>query len=306
MRAAHGPIEAPGSNRPGHRRHRVVRAVLGAILGFGALNAFAGGYYGLSGAAGVPRVWLSGSPFSSYVIPSLILLVVVGGSLLLATIAVLARWRSDRWVAIGAGLVLTVWLAVQIAILGYVSWMQPVTVIAAVAIIGLASLLPAAVPARGMTMDDAASRFLAERRIAVTGVSRTPQEHGSNVVYRRLRDRGYEVFAVNPNAVVVEGDRVYHDLRSIPGGVGAVVIATRPEHAEATIRECIELGIKQVWMHRAFGVGSVSSAATELGRSQGITVIDGGCPCMFKPAADPGHRVMRRLLTLTGKVPRSV
>jgi predicted CoA-binding protein len=80
----------------------------------------------------------------------------------------------------------------------------------------------------------AASEFLEHRRIAVTGVSRTPKSHGSNIVYQRLRQRGYEVFAVNPNADEVEGDRCYHDLRSIPGGVDAVVIGTRPETAEKT------------------------------------------------------------------------
>ena len=71
---------------------------------------------------------------------------------------------------------------------------------------------------------EAASEFLACKRVAVTGVSREPKNHGSNVVYKRLRDRGYEVFAVNPNAEEVEGDPSYHDLRSIPGGVEAVVI----------------------------------------------------------------------------------
>src|SRR4029453_6140367 len=100
---------------------------------------------------------------------------------------------------------------------------------------------------------DAATQFLANRRIAVTGVSRTPESHGGNIVYQRLRDRGYQGFAVNPNADTVEGDECYHDLKSIPGGVDAVVIATRPEIALATMRECAELGIKYVWMHRSFG-----------------------------------------------------
>jgi uncharacterized protein len=104
----------------------------------------------------------------------------------------------------------------------------------------------------------AASEFLANRRIAVTGVSRQPKNHGSNVVYQRLRKRGYEVFAVNPNVDEVEGDRCYHDLRSIPGGVDAVVIATKPERAEDTMRECADLGIKHVWMHRGPGARSVS------------------------------------------------
>jgi uncharacterized protein len=155
-------------------------------------------------------------------------------------------------------------------------------------------------------MKDATSAFLAHKRIAVTGVSRHPKDHGSNVVYKRLRDRGYDVFAVNPSADTVEGDPCYHDLRSIPGGVEAVVIGTRPEHAEATMHECAELGIEHVWMHRGPGAGSVSPAATEYGRSHGIHVIDGGCPCMFGPTADPGHRLMRLVFTLSGNVPREV
>jgi predicted CoA-binding protein len=151
---------------------------------------------------------------------------------------------------------------------------------------------------------EAASEFLAKKRVAVTGVSRTPKTHGSNSVYKRLRERGYEVFAINPNADEVEGDRCYPDLTSIPGGVQAVVIGTRPERADETIRECAELGIKHVWMHWGAGESSVSAAATEYGREQGITVIDGGCPLMFGPTADLGHKVMR--LALAGRVPKQV
>ena len=156
------------------------------------------------------------------------------------------------------------------------------------------------------TVKDAAAAFLANKRIAVTGVSRNPKGHGSNVVYSRLRDRGYEVFAVNPNTEQVEGDPCYPDLRSIPGGVDAVVIATRPELAEATMSECAELGIKHAWMHRSFGPGSVSATATGYGRRHGIEVIDGGCPCMFDPTSDTGHKAMRVLFTLTGNVPKRV
>ena len=156
------------------------------------------------------------------------------------------------------------------------------------------------------TINEAASDFLGHERVAVTGVSREPKSHGSNTVYKRLRERGYEVFAVNPNADEVEGDPAFHDLRSIPGGVEAVVIGTRPERAEQTMRECAELGIKHVWMHRGPGRGSVSETATAYGRERGITVIDGGCPCMFGPTADPGHKAMRLIFTLTGNVPKRV
>ena len=152
------------------------------------------------------------------------------------------------------------------------------------------------------SIKDAAAEFLADTRIAVTGVSRTPKTHGSNNVYRRLRERGYQVFAVNPNTDKVEGDPSYPDLASIPGGVQAVVIGTRPEIAEDTMRECAELGIKHVWMHRGPGAGSVSDAATSYGRARGITVIDGGCPLMFGPTADLGHKIMRRVYA--GHVPK--
>ncbi len=159
-----------------------------------------------------------------------------------------------------------------------------------------------------MKTKDVASEFLGHRRVAVTGVSRrNPQGHGSNVVYKRLRDRGYQVFAVNPNADEVEGDPCYHDLKSIPEGVDWVLIGTRPGTAETTMRECVELGITRVWMHRPpFGEGSVSDEATAYGRANGVTVIDGACPCMFAPTSDPGHRVMLTIGRLTGKIPGQI
>src|SRR5262245_37320660 len=142
------------------------------------------------------------------------------------------------------------------------------------------------------SIEEAASVFLANKRVAVTGVSRTPKTHGSNNVYRRLRERGYDVFAVNPNAREVEGDQCYPDLKPIPGGVEAVVIGTRPAITDETMRECAELGIKHVWMHHGPGGGSVSDTATAYGRQPDITVIDGGCPLMFGPTSDFGHRLI--------------
>jgi len=156
------------------------------------------------------------------------------------------------------------------------------------------------------TIKAAATDFLACRRIAVTGVSREAKEHGANIVFTRLKERGYDVFAVNPNAERVEGVSAHHDLGSIPGGVEAVVIATAPEHAESTVREAATLGITKVWMHRSFGGGSVSEPAVRFGREHGMTVIDGGCPLMFGPTADGGHKVMCALLKMTGAVPRAV
>ena len=102
-----------------------------------------------------------------------------------------------------------------------------------------------------MKIADAAQTFLSQHRIAVTGVSREGTQHGANVVYQRLKDRGYTGFAVNPNTPEVDGDRTYPDLASIPGGVDAVVIGTSAAHAPATMREIVDLGIKYAWMHRS-------------------------------------------------------
>ena len=70
------------------------------------------------------------------------------------------------------------------------------------------------------------------------------------------------------------------------------------------MRECVDLGIKHVWMHRGHGAGSVSATATPYRREHGITVIDGGCPLMFDPTADLNHKFMR--VVLRSHVPKTV
>jgi hypothetical protein len=120
----------------------MIRCLLGGLLAFGALNAFGGGYYGLSGAKGVPTEWLEGSPFKDHTIPSFILFAIVGGSFLVAAVAVCARSRMARASALTAGMVVLIWIVVQVASIGYVSWMQPATAIGGLLILVLAWGLP--------------------------------------------------------------------------------------------------------------------------------------------------------------------
>lgn len=151
---------------------------------------------------------------------------------------------------------------------------------------------------------EAVESFLAQKRIAVAGVSRSKNE-AANIVYRKLRDSGYQVFPVNPNASELEGETCYADLKSVPGGVDAVVIATHPRVAGQIVRECAELGISHVWMHRSFGRGSVSDDAVGYCREHGIRVIPGGCPMMFCEPVDFGHKCMRWISKLTGGLPKA-
>ncbi|MDX2034660.1 MAG: CoA-binding protein [Blastocatellia bacterium] len=145
-------------------------------------------------------------------------------------------------------------------------------------------------------------RFLSVRRIAVAGVSRDPMQAANNV-YRKLKAAGYQVFAVNPNATEVEGDPCYPTLAALPEAVEAVVIVTRPELAAQLVRECGDLGIGHVWLHRSFGEGSVSDEAIRECERLGINCLTGGCPVMYCAPVDFGHRCMRWILRWQGRVP---
>ena len=147
--------------------------------------------------------------------------------------------------------------------------------------------------------------FLAQKRIAVAGVSRDDRGHpAGNLIYRRLKSTGHDVFAVNPNTPTFEGDRCYPDLKSIPGGVDGVVIVTRPETTARIVRDCSDAGVRRVWMHESLVKGSsVSSDAVEYCRAHGIGVIAGGCPMMYGDGVDFGHTCMRWVLKLKGKLP---
>ena len=150
------------------------------------------------------------------------------------------------------------------------------------------------------TLQRTAKDFLALKRIAVAGVSRKG-DVAANVIYKKLHKSGYEVFPVNPNADEVEGDKCYHNLSDIPGGVDGVVIATHPSVTLQLVKDCGEQGIRNIWMHRSFGQGSVDDDAVKLGKELGLTVIPGSCPMMFCEPVDIAHKCMRWFLRVSGK-----
>jgi predicted CoA-binding protein len=144
--------------------------------------------------------------------------------------------------------------------------------------------------------------FLAQKRIVVAGVSRHSGQ-AANAIYCKLRDAGYAVTPINPNAETVEGDQCYPDLVSVPDPVDGVVIATAPAATMTVVRECQEKGVRRVWMHRSFGQGSVSDEAADYCRKHGIDVIVGGCPMMFCQPVDPAHKVMCWVLGMMRRLP---
>jgi uncharacterized protein len=152
-------------------------------------------------------------------------------------------------------------------------------------------------------MPASVSEFLAGKRLVVAGVSRQPNQP-ANAIFRKLRDSGFEVFAVNPNASEIEGVRCYSDITSVPGPIDGVVVATHPRVALDVVRQCAEKSVPRVWFHRSFGAGSVSDEAVRECDALGIKSIVGGCPLMYCDPVDPAHRCFRWLLGFGGRVPR--
>lgn len=136
-------------------------------------------------------------------------------------------------------------------------------------------------------------RFLQSERVAVVGVSRNPKEF-ANAVYREFRDRGYEVFPVNPNTDEVEGVRCYRTIAELPD-VDGVLIMVPAAGAAQVVEQCAARGIERVWLHRGAGQGSVTDEAVDAARAAGIDVVDGACPLMFLPDTGWFHRLHRRL-----------
>jgi len=155
-------------------------------------------------------------------------------------------------------------------------------------------------------LDNLVQDFLAQKKIAVVGVS-DKRDTGCNMTLKKFKENGYQVYAVNPRISTFEGEPCYADLRSIPEKVDAVFIQTNPKVTEEIIQQCADLGIKYVWMHcmmgtkpgLAAGMTSVSQAAVEICKANGIAVIPGACPNQFlKP--DFGHAMMRGMFGLFG------
>jgi predicted CoA-binding protein len=148
-------------------------------------------------------------------------------------------------------------------------------------------------------IDELVKDFLAQKKIAVVGVS-DKRETGCNMSYKKFKQAGYQVYGVNPRITEFEGDPCYPDLKSLPEKPDAVFILASPKVTEQIVQQCVDLGIKRVWMHcmmgtkpgLAAGMTSVSASAVEMCRANGITVIPGSCPNQFlKP--DFGHAMMR-------------
>ena len=150
-----------------------------------------------------------------------------------------------------------------------------------------------------MTSKAAVEDFLAQKTLAVVGVSRGGKKFG-NMAYKELRAKGYQVIPVHPNADSIEGDRCYPSLSALPEQVGGVLIVVPPDETEKVVREAVEAGIRRVWMQQ----GAESEAAIQTCEEQGVSAIHGECILMFAEPTGFGHRMHRWIWGMLGKLPR--
>jgi predicted CoA-binding protein len=155
-------------------------------------------------------------------------------------------------------------------------------------------------------IDDLVQGFLAQKVVAVVGVS-DKRDTGANRNYQTFKKRGYQVYAVNPRISAFDDAPCYPDLKSIPEKPDAVFMLTSPKVTEEIVQQCVDLGIKYIWMHCMMGTRpglsasstSVSQSAVEVCKVNGIAVIPGSCPAQFLEA-DFGHGLMRRVWNMFG------
>jgi uncharacterized protein len=138
--------------------------------------------------------------------------------------------------------------------------------------------------------------FLAQKTLAVVGVSRNAQKFG-NAIYKEMKAKGYTVYPVNPNAETIDGDKCYPSLAALPAGVGGVVVTVSPSKAEAVVNEAAQAGITRVWLQQ----GAQSGAAIKAAQDKGLKVVAGECLLMYARPAAGFHKFHGFIWKMVGK-----
>jgi uncharacterized protein len=154
-----------------------------------------------------------------------------------------------------------------------------------------------------MTTFTQIQEFLGEKRLAVIGVSRNPQDF-TRALFQELQRRQYDVVPVNPDVTEVAGQRCYAHVGDIQPAVEGALLMTRPAVTEQVVRECQAAGIRQIWMYRGTGTGAVSADAVKFCEANGISVVAGECPFMFLPETPWFHRFHGFCRKVTGNYPK--
>jgi len=150
-----------------------------------------------------------------------------------------------------------------------------------------------------MNTKKAIEEFLGHKYLAVAGVSRSGKDF-SNTAYRELKQKGYRLVPVNPNADSLEGERCFHRLTDIPDKPAGALLITNSAQTESVVRDAVEAGIRHLWIQQ----GCQSAGALELARKNGLSVVSGDCILMFAEPVASLHGFHRWIWKLLGRLPK--
>lgn len=139
--------------------------------------------------------------------------------------------------------------------------------------------------------------FITSKRIVVVGLSRNGKKFGNSVL-TELSKRGYEVFAVHPEAEEIGGTRCYPNLIALRGMVDAVVICISPGRVPDVLREAAAIGLKNVWLQQ----GAESPGAIAQAKELKLNLVAGKCILMYAPPVEGFHAWHRAFYRLFAKL----
>lgn len=138
--------------------------------------------------------------------------------------------------------------------------------------------------------------FCVTKRLALVGASNKPNSFGL-IAYTTLKQRGYELFPVNPNYQTVAGDRCYKSISDLPEGIESAVFMLTPELAVQSVAEAKTKGIRRIW----FQQGANYEAAIKSARDAGIDVVCKKCILMYAGEVTGIHAFHRFVNRLFGR-----
>ena len=145
------------------------------------------------------------------------------------------------------------------------------------------------------------NEFIKDKNVAMVGVSRSPGKWG-NMLFKAIKKKGYTVYPVNPAMQTVDGQECFHSVSNLPKDVKNVIFVTTPDITEKVLQDCLQSGIKRVWMHGGGGKGSQSPSSIEFCRQNGIEAVYDVCPMMFFPPVG-FHNIHLWIMKIMGKFP---
>jgi predicted CoA-binding protein len=275
------------------KSNRPLRFTLTATAAFVAVSAWFGGIALVawpSGAAlGATLAVLEGTPFTSFLVPALALLVLVAGSQTAAALAHLRRRPDAASLSLAAAVTLAGFLVVELVLIGP-HVLQLIFGLLALGQAYLASRALFTVPSQApTTVEERALAFLSHERVAFVGLSTNPNDF-SRVVARLMKERGIEVVPVHPNAPEIDGGAAWTSVGAMPIPPEAVLVMVPAERVPGVVDDCVAAGVRTIWFHRGAGPGATHEAAIARAEDAGITVVRDACPMMF---LEPDHWMHR-------------